>query len=211
MDRDRDYDRDRDNDRGGDWSGYENREFGTGRFGQDVADRYSDRSRGNRAPDQRQRSSGDRYDYRGSGGSSRGSFGSDRQPRGGSPDGFIIYEEYDIWPTSNHEHYRRWRDREMQSLDRDYDLYCRERQQGFEQDFGEWRRNRSQSTQGDDQRGQSSTGQTSGDAASVGTGATTATGSTAQGGTTGTSRTSRTSDKDRQKETTGASRTNSSK
>jgi len=42
------------------------------------------------------------------------------------------------------DHYRSWRDRQMQSLDRDYQDYCREREQQFHQDFDTWRQNRQQ-------------------------------------------------------------------
>jgi hypothetical protein len=44
--------------------------------------------------------------------------------------------------SSEHDHYRNWRDREMSKLDRDYEDYCREREQQFNQDFDSWRRNR---------------------------------------------------------------------
>jgi hypothetical protein len=44
--------------------------------------------------------------------------------------------------SSEHDHYRNWRDREMSKLDRDYGDYCREREQQFNQDFDSWRRNR---------------------------------------------------------------------
>ena len=42
------------------------------------------------------------------------------------------------------DHYRSWRDRHMSELDRDYQDYCREREQQFHQDFDSWRRNRGQ-------------------------------------------------------------------
>lgn len=42
------------------------------------------------------------------------------------------------------DHYRSWRDRQMQALDRDYEDYCREREQQFHQDFDTWRQNRQQ-------------------------------------------------------------------
>jgi hypothetical protein len=45
--------------------------------------------------------------------------------------------------SSQDDHYRSWRDRQMSELDRDYDDYCRERQQKFHSDFDSWRRNRS--------------------------------------------------------------------
>jgi hypothetical protein len=40
------------------------------------------------------------------------------------------------------DHYRSWRDKQIESLDRDYADYCREREQQFHQDFDEWRRRR---------------------------------------------------------------------
>ena len=40
------------------------------------------------------------------------------------------------------DHYRSWRDQQMQALDRDYEDYCREREQQFHQDFDSWRRQR---------------------------------------------------------------------
>ncbi|HEX6409980.1 MAG TPA: hypothetical protein VFZ88_05245 [Sphingomicrobium sp.] len=44
--------------------------------------------------------------------------------------------------SSQDDHYRSWRDRQMSELDRDYDDYCREREQQFHSDFDSWRRNR---------------------------------------------------------------------
>ena len=41
-------------------------------------------------------------------------------------------------------HYRNWRDRQMNELDRDYDDYRREHQSKFESDFGSWRDRRQQ-------------------------------------------------------------------
>ena len=40
------------------------------------------------------------------------------------------------------DHYRSWRDKQMQSLDRDYAEYCREREQAFHRDFDSWRNQR---------------------------------------------------------------------
>ena len=45
--------------------------------------------------------------------------------------------------SSQDDHYRSWRDRQMAQLDRDYDDYCREREQQFHGDFDSWRRSRS--------------------------------------------------------------------
>jgi len=46
---------------------------------------------------------------------------------------------------SRHEHdphYRSWRDRQMEALDRDYDEYRREHQSRFDSEFGTWRQSR---------------------------------------------------------------------
>ena len=45
---------------------------------------------------------------------------------------------------SNHpdDHYRSWRDKQMQALDNDYADYCREREQQFHSDFDSWRSKR---------------------------------------------------------------------
>ena len=40
------------------------------------------------------------------------------------------------------DHYRSWRERHMSELDRDYEDYCREREQAFHQDFDTWRNQR---------------------------------------------------------------------
>jgi hypothetical protein len=50
------------------------------------------------------------------------------------------------------DHYRSWRERQMQSLDRDYEDYCREREQQFHRDFDSWRQNRQQSRGQQDQQ-----------------------------------------------------------
>ena len=42
------------------------------------------------------------------------------------------------------DHYRNWRDKQIEALDRDYEDYCREREQQFHQDFDSWRQNRQQ-------------------------------------------------------------------
>lgn len=58
--------------------------------------------------------------------------------------------------SSEHDHYRNWRDRDMAKLDKDYDDYCREREQQFNQDFDSWRRNRSSQSQSNADLGTSS-------------------------------------------------------
>jgi hypothetical protein len=44
--------------------------------------------------------------------------------------------------SSQDDHYRSWRDRQMRQLDNDYSDYCREREKQFHSDFDSWRRNR---------------------------------------------------------------------
>lgn len=44
--------------------------------------------------------------------------------------------------SSLDDHYRRWRDKQIEQLDRDYQDYCRECEQKFRQDFESWRRSR---------------------------------------------------------------------
>jgi hypothetical protein len=39
-------------------------------------------------------------------------------------------------------HYLSWREKQLEALDRDYEEYCREREQQFHQDFGSWRQQR---------------------------------------------------------------------
>lgn len=52
--------------------------------------------------------------------------------------------------TGSHtdDHYRTWRERQMAELDRDYEDYCRERQQQFDSDFSTWRSQRQKSRSG---------------------------------------------------------------
>ena len=70
----------------------------------------------------------------------RGEFGRDRGGFGASSEGRRSFSAH---PD---DHYRSWRDRHMSELDRDYEDYCREREQAFHQDFDAWRRQRSQTT-----------------------------------------------------------------
>jgi hypothetical protein len=44
--------------------------------------------------------------------------------------------------NSPHDHYLSWRERQIAELDRDYQDYCREREQSFHQDFDSWRQTR---------------------------------------------------------------------
>ncbi|QNM83821.1 DUF2171 domain-containing protein [Sphingomonas sabuli] len=45
-------------------------------------------------------------------------------------------------PRDSDRHYHSWKQRQLDELDRDYDQYCRERQERFESDFGTWRKER---------------------------------------------------------------------
>ena len=45
------------------------------------------------------------------------------------------------------DHYRSWRDKQMEALDRDYADYCREREQQFHSDFNSWRQQRQSNQQ----------------------------------------------------------------
>jgi hypothetical protein len=44
--------------------------------------------------------------------------------------------------SSQDDHYRSWRERQMAALDKDYEDYCREREAQFHRDFDEWRSRR---------------------------------------------------------------------
>jgi hypothetical protein len=71
-------------------------------------------------------------------------------------------------------HYHSWREKQMQSLDRDYQDDCREREQEFHQNFDSWRQNRQSQSTG--QSGQS--GSQTGGQSNQGRGSTAPTGST---------------------------------
>ena len=49
--------------------------------------------------------------------------------------------------SNQHDHYRSWRNKQMEALDRDYADYCREREQQFHSDFDTWRSQRRDSVQ----------------------------------------------------------------
>ena len=46
------------------------------------------------------------------------------------------------YSASPDDHYRSWRERHMSELDRDYEDYCREREQQFHREFDDWRSER---------------------------------------------------------------------
>jgi len=57
------------------------------------------------------------------------------------------------------DHYRSWRDKQMQALDRDYADYCREREEQFHRDFDSWRSQRGGNNPGPLRTGMTGTGQ----------------------------------------------------
>jgi len=129
SDRDRDQGRgfmfgDRDRERGDDRNLFE-------RMGDRARERFSDDDRQYRG------SHGDDWSNRDRGSSSSGR----RQSFVGGNDwdrsqrGFRSHQD---------DHYISWRNRQLEALDRDYDDYCREREQQFHSDFDSWRQNRSQ-------------------------------------------------------------------
>jgi hypothetical protein len=113
---DRDW-RERDDDRGMMFGGGRNRDWSDD-------DRWSDRSSGSEG-------------FRGERGfgNSRVGFGSGRD-QGGSGDS-PGRRSFSAHPD---DHYRSWRDRHIGELDRDYQDYCREREQQFHREFDDWRR-----------------------------------------------------------------------
>jgi hypothetical protein len=74
-------------------------------------------------------------DYSGGGGQGgfggQGDYGGGRQSFSGGRYG-----------SGEHDHYLSWRERQIAELDRDYEEYCRERQQRFQSDFDSWRQSR---------------------------------------------------------------------
>jgi len=88
--------------------------------------------------------------------SSYGNYGRDQQQRGffGASDRDPGRSQYS---SNRDDHYRSWRNRQLESLDRDYADYCREREQQFHNDFDGWRQQR-QSNQQPLQTGMTQTG-----------------------------------------------------
>ena len=74
----------------------------------------------------------------------QGDFGGGRQQGGFGGRGDWGQQSGSRQSFSSHPdaHYHSWRDKQMQSLDRDYQDYCREREQQFHQDFDSWRQGR---------------------------------------------------------------------
>lgn len=123
-------------------------------YGRDNEDRYG-RSSGNHG--NYGRSSGDYGRFSSDNGRSSGDYGrssggrsmfdSDRNAGYGSNYGSNrgFASDYGQEHRGRHDHdssYMSWRDRQMQSLDRDYDEYRQQNQSRFEQEFHSWRQGR---------------------------------------------------------------------
>jgi hypothetical protein len=142
---------DRDRERGDrDWRERDRNERDRGfMFGDRDRERYRDRGEdrgffGRTADEARSWFRDDERDY--PGGREQPGFGGDwDQARG----------RYSANPD---DHYRSWRDRQMQALDRDYEDYCRERERQFHSDFDAWRSERG--NQGPLRTGMTQTAQT---------------------------------------------------
>ena len=147
---DRSRDRDRDRDRGGfmfddgDRSGGDRNRLD--RMGDRARDRFREEDRqyrGSRGEDWSGRDRDDRSIHPEQGyGGYQSEF--DRSP--GEHSAFTSRGDWERSPRSfgsgQDDHYRSWRDRQMEALDRDYADYCREREQQFHSDFDTWRQNR---------------------------------------------------------------------
>lgn len=95
-------------------------------------DQWDNRSRGSASGYGREHGYGRFQGDYGSSGRGEGGFGG-RGDWERSPRNFSSHQD---------DHYRSWRDRQMSALDRDYQDYCREREQQFHQDFDSWRQKR---------------------------------------------------------------------
>jgi hypothetical protein len=132
VDPDRDDDRrNRSEDRERRWRGERDEQWSGGDRGLMFGGRERDRFREPDAPRDRSMSDDDRRDLSRSGARHGGDW--ERAPRNFS--------------ASQDDHYRSWRDRQMAELDRDYQDYCREREQQFHREFDDWRQARGQRAQ----------------------------------------------------------------
>jgi hypothetical protein len=111
-----------------DRSGFsEDRGYRTQNSSRGHAQSWGEANRGQSGPSNRDRDQDDgSYGYRSDMSGSLGGFGNQTSFGSGQDD-----------------HYRSWRDRQLAELDRDYDDYCREREQKFHSDFDSWRQGRS--------------------------------------------------------------------
>lgn len=125
-------------------------------FGRDRANRGFDQpDRFGRSGDQRGHpqswGEADRgQDWRGSSRQGSGSYGSGGRDFGGGGRHFGYNDMSGMmggfgnqrFGSSQDDHYRSWRDRQIEQLDRDYQDYCRENEQQFHSSFDQWRQKR---------------------------------------------------------------------
>jgi hypothetical protein len=74
--------------------------------------------------------------------SGRGHYGSERDYGRAGQGGGQAYGGQRFAGSPHDESYRRWRAQQIEALDREYDEYCRHRQEQFDQDFGSFRQSR---------------------------------------------------------------------
>jgi len=149
--RDRDEDRNIMFDRGDRERSWRNRDEGRWRGGRED-DRGFFTRMGDEAQswfrDDEDEGSRDRGRLRGRGGSDASEWFGGRTERQGGTAGFGGRSDWERSPRSfssnRDDHYRSWRDKQMQALDQDYADYCREREQQFHSDFDAWRSQRQQ-------------------------------------------------------------------
>ena len=172
---DRDPDGGRDEGRGGDWRG-EWRGEQPGRWrDQQREGEYRGQQRGEPDRGWSERDRGFMFEGRGDRGNDEGFFSRTAdQARD-----WFRQDEHDYRPSGQHQdrggpqsqqnsrfgshqddHYLSWRQQQIDALDRDYQDYCRERQQQFHQDFDSWRSSRQQNRGGSQPTAQSSGQQT---------------------------------------------------
>jgi hypothetical protein len=139
---------------GGDWAGSAGRGYGGsgGRSGdrgpsQDWSGGREDSGRGRSHYGREHGFGGFQGDY--GGGSGQGGFGGEGDYRGGRQSfsgqgygGSQGSQSHGGGGSHPDDHYRSWRDRQIAEMDREYEEYCRDRQQSFHSDFDSWRRNR---------------------------------------------------------------------
>ena len=119
---------------GGEWGSMSNRDrssfddrYRSQSGNREHAQSWGEANRGQSGQSNRDRNQDDgSYGYRSNMSGSLGGFGNQTSFGSGQDD-----------------HYRSWRDRQLAELDRDYDDYCREREQKFHSDFNTWRSSRS--------------------------------------------------------------------
>jgi hypothetical protein len=154
----RDWERDdRDDDRGffsrigeeaRSWFRDDDDEDDRGRFrghgGSDAGEWFGGRSRSERGPDMQRGRGASGYGPEHGFGGSQGDYSG-----GGGQGGFGGRGDYErgrrSFSAHPDDHYLSWRQQQLEALDRDYQDYCREREQQFHQEFDSWRRNRQQS------------------------------------------------------------------